>query len=62
VQLANDKMGALSFPEYAWPYVIPRRTEEELKLLKPLQDQYQFRNITEYSSFEPLKQTAFLED
>lgn len=62
VRLANDKMGALSFPEYAWPYIIPRKTEEEMRLLKPLQDQYQFRNITEYSAFEPLKQSAFLED
>lgn len=33
-----------------------------MRLLKPLQDQYQFRNITEYSTFEPLKQAAFLED
>ena len=39
-QLANQKMGKLSFPEYAWPYIIPHRTEEEIKLLKPLQDQY----------------------
>lgn len=62
VRLANDRMGALSFPEYAWPYIIPRKTEEEMRLLKPLQDQYQFRNITEYSAFEPLKQSAFLED
>ena len=61
-QLANQKMGKLSFPEYAWPYIIPHRTEEEIKQLKPLQDQYQFRNITEYSSFEPLKQNAFIED
>lgn len=62
VQLANDKMRSLSFPEYAWPYIIPHRTEAEMKLLKPLQDQYQYRNITEYSSFEPLKQGAFIED
>lgn len=33
-----------------------------MKLLKPLQDQYQFRNITEYSAFEPIKQSSFLED
>ena len=39
-QMANQKMGKLSFPEYAWPYIIPHRTEAEIKQLKPLQDQY----------------------
>ena len=55
-------MDKLSFPEYAWPYIIPRKTEEEMKQMKPIQDQYQYRNIVEYSSFEPLKQNAFIED
>jgi hypothetical protein len=55
-------MDKLSFPEYAWPYIIPRKTEEEIKQMKPIQDQYQYRNIVEYSSFEPLKQNAFIED
>ena len=55
-------MSGLEFPEYSWPYIIPRKTEEQMRLLKPLQDQYQFRNITEYSAFEPLKQSSFLED
>lgn len=35
-QLNNQKMGKLQFPEYAWPYIIPHRTEEELNQLKPL--------------------------
>lgn len=61
-QLANEKMAGLDFPEYADPYIIPRKTEEEMMMLKPLQDQYQFRNITEYSAFEPMKQCSFLED
>jgi hypothetical protein len=55
-------MDKLSFPEYAFPYIIPRKTEDELKMMMPLQDQYQYRNIAEYSSFELLKQNAFIED
>jgi hypothetical protein len=55
-------LGKRNFPEYAWPYIIPRKTEEELKMMMPLQDQYQYRNIAEYSSFELLKQNAFIED
>jgi len=39
-ELGNQKMGKLSFPEYAWPYIIPHRTEDQIKQLKPLQDQY----------------------
>jgi|TARA_B110000285_G_C15052380_1_gene577700 hypothetical protein len=54
-QLKNQKMDKLSFPEYAFPYIIPRKTEEELKMMMPIQDQYQYRNIAEYSSFELLK-------
>jgi hypothetical protein len=38
------------------------RSEEDLKKMKPLQDQYRFRNITEYGSFDPIKQQAFLDD
>lgn len=55
-------MSKLSFPEYALPYIIKNRTEAELKDLKPMQDQYKFNNISEYTSFEPLKQNAFFED
>jgi hypothetical protein len=61
-QLSNEKMAKLSFPEYAWPYIIPRRTEEEIKAMKPIQDQYLFRNIAEYSEFTPMKQDSFMED
>jgi hypothetical protein len=52
----------LKFPEYAEPYVIQMRSEDDLKKMKPLQDQYRFRNITEYASFDPIKQQAFLDD
>lgn len=38
------------------------RSEEMVKKMKPLQDQYQFRNLTEYSAFDPLKQQAFFDD
>lgn len=62
MELGNQKMDKLSFPEYSWPYIIPRKTEDQIKKLKPQQDHYQFRNITEYSSFEPLKQNSFIED
>jgi len=61
-QLANEKMAKLSFPEYAWPYIIPRRTDDEIKAMKPIQDQYLFRNIAEYSEFTPMKQDSFMED
>ena len=37
-QLKNQKMDKLSFPEYAWPYIIPRKSEEERKMMMPLQD------------------------
>lgn len=62
MEISNQKMDKLSFPEYSWPYIIPRKTPDEIKKLKPQQDHYQFRNITEYSSFEPLKQNSFIED
>jgi hypothetical protein len=62
MELINQKMDKLSFPEYSYPYIIARKTEDQIKKLKPLQDHYQFRNITEYSSFEPLKQNSFIED
>lgn len=55
-------MSKLDFPEYAEPYVIAKKSEEDLKAQKPLQDFYRFWNISEYTSFEPLKQNAFLED
>lgn len=35
VEIANQKMDKLSFPEYSWPYIIPRKTEDEIKALKP---------------------------
>jgi len=31
-------MNKLDFPEYSWPYILPHRSEEEIKNLKPLQD------------------------
>lgn len=37
-QLDNQKMAKLNFPEYAWPYVLPHRSEQELMKMKPLQD------------------------
>ena len=55
-------MNKLSFPEYAEPYVIPRSTEDELKLLKPLQDVYRFSIISEYTSFEAINQNSFIDD
>lgn len=66
-QLANEKMSKLltsqlSLPEYAEPYVIARKSDKELEQLKPVQDIYRITNITEYTSFEPLKQNAFIED
>lgn len=61
-QLANQKMGKLDFPEYAEPFVIGKKSESELKALRPMQDFYRFWNISEYTRFEPLKQNAFLED
>ena len=55
-ELANHQISArLRFPEYADPYVIKMRSDEDIKKMKPLQDQYQFRNLTEYSSFDTLK-------
>lgn len=30
--------------------------------MKPMQDLYNITNISEYTSFEPLKQNAFIED
>lgn len=61
-QLNNQKMSKLEFPEYSEPYVIKRKSDEELEKLKPLQDIYFITNISEYTSFEPLKQNAFIED
>jgi len=55
-------MNKLPFPEYAEPYVIPRKSDEELKQLKPQQDVYKFNNISEYTSFEPIKQNSFIDD
>ena len=42
--------------------MIPKKTEAELAAQKPMQDLYNLVNITEYTSFEPLKQNAFIED
>lgn len=61
-QLENQKMNKLPFPEYAEPYVIPRKSEDEMKQLKPQQDVYKFNNISEYTSFEPIKQNSFIDD
>jgi hypothetical protein len=35
-EISNQKMDKLSFPEYSFPYIIPRKTEEQIKKLKPL--------------------------
>jgi uncharacterized FlgJ-related protein len=61
-QIENEKMDKLKFPEYAMPYVIKRKSEVEKNLMKPVQDIYKITNISEYTSFEPLKQNAFIED
>ena len=62
MELDNQKMSKLKFPEYAESYVIPRKSEKDLENLKPMQDIYRITNISEYTSFEPLKQNAFIED
>lgn len=58
----NQISGRLKLPEYAEPYVIKMVDEEQLKKMKPLQDQYQMRNISEYSTFDPIKQMSFNDD
>lgn len=58
----NQISGKLELPEYAEPYAIRMVDEEQMKKLKPLQDQYQMRNITEYSTFDPIKQMSFNDD
>jgi hypothetical protein len=58
----NEISSRLRFPEYAEPYVIKMVDEEQLKKMKPLQDQYQMRNISEYATFDPIKQMSFNDD
>ena len=62
-ELNNNQISSkLKLPEYAEPYAIRMVDEEQLKKLKPLQDQYQMRNITEYSTFDTIKQMSFNDD
>jgi hypothetical protein len=35
-QIKNQKMGKLTFPEYAEPYIMEKKTEEQINLLSPM--------------------------